>query len=566
LPLSRALGNVWPASSLLPAPARLPMSQNPYELDLDRNPANHQPLSPLSFLKRAAEVYPQKTAVVHGSLRRPYAELYARCRQLASALSERGIGLGDTVAVIAPNTPEMLELHYGVPMVGAVLNTINTRLDAAAIGFILDHGEAKFVFVDREYSSLVKDALALAKVRPLVIDIDDPEYDGPGERIGETDYEAFIAKGDPHFNWHLPADEWRAISLNYTSGTTGNPKGVVYHHRGAYLLAMGNIVTAGMTGNSVYLWTVPMFHCNGWCFTWSLSVVAGTHVCLRRVTAANIFNAIAAHAVTHMAGAPTVMGFLVNATEEEKKPLPNTVHYFAAAAPPPAATIRKLEAQGFNVIHVYGLTETYGPAVVNAWHDEWDELETEKRSEVKARQGVNYAVLEGISVRDPETMEEVPRDGKTIGEVMFRGNVVMKGYLKNPTATAEAFAGGWFHSGDLGVWHKDNYIQLKDRSKDIIISGGENISSIEVEDTLYKHPDILEAAVVAKPDEKWGETPCAFVTLKKGSTQTEQDVIDWCRANLAHFKCPKTVIFTDLPKTSTGKVQKFKLRDEAEKL
>ncbi|MDX5494595.1 MAG: AMP-binding protein, partial [Alphaproteobacteria bacterium] len=383
-----------------------------------------------------------------------------------------------------PNTPEMLEMHYGVPMTGAVLNTINTRLDAAAIGFILDHGEAKMVFVDREFSGLVKEALTHAKVKPVVIDMDDREYDGPGARIGEAEYEDFIAKGDPHFNWHLPADEWQAISLNYTSGTTGNPKGVVYHHRGAYLLAMGNIVTAGMTGNSVYLWTVPMFHCNGWCFTWSLSVVAGTHVCLRRVTAANIFNAIAEHGVTHMAGAPTVMGFLINATEDEKKKLPNTVNYFAAAAPPPAATIRKLEAEGFNVIHVYGLTETYGPAVVNAWHDEWDDLETDKRAEVKARQGVNYAVLEGISVRDPETMEEVPRDGETMGEVMFRGNVVMKGYLKNAKATAEAFAGGWFHSGDLGVWHKDNYIQLKDRSKDIIISGGENISSIEVEDTL----------------------------------------------------------------------------------
>jgi fatty-acyl-CoA synthase len=542
------------------------MSQNPYELDLDRNPANHQPLSPLSFLKRATEVYPEKVAVVHGPLRRTYAELYTRCRKLASALSERGIGLGQTVAVIAPNTPEMLEMHYGVPMTGAVLNTINTRLDAAAIGFILDHGEAKMVFVDREFSGLVKEALTHAKVKPVVIDMDDREYDGPGARIGEAEYEDFIAKGDPHFNWHLPADEWQAISLNYTSGTTGNPKGVVYHHRGAYLLAMGNIVTAGMTGQSVYLWTVPMFHCNGWCFTWSLSVVAGTHVCLRRVTAANIFSAIAEHGVTHMAGAPTVMGFLINATGDEKKKLPNTVNYFAAAAPPPAATIRKLEAEGFNVIHVYGLTETYGPAVVNAWHDEWDDLETDKRAEVKARQGVNYAVLEGISVRDPETMEEVPRDGETMGEVMFRGNVVMKGYLKNAKATAEAFAGGWFHSGDLGVWHKDNYIQLKDRSKDIIISGGENISSIEVEDTLYKHPDILEAAVVAKSDEKWGETPCAFVTLKKGATLTEKDVIDWCRANLAHFKCPKKVVFTDLPKTSTGKIQKFKLREQAEEL
>ena len=542
------------------------MSQNPYELDLDRNPANHQPLSPLSFLKRAAEVYPEKVAVVHGPLRRTYAELYTRCRKLASALSERGIGLGQTVAVIAPNTPEMLEMHYGVPMTGAVLNTINTRLDAAAIGFILDHGEAKMVFVDREFSGLVKEALAHAKVKPVVIDMDDREYDGPGERIGEAEYEDFIARGDPHFNWHLPADEWQAISLNYTSGTTGNPKGVVYHHRGAYLLAMGNIVTAGMTGQSVYLWTVPMFHCNGWCFTWSLSVVAGTHVCLRRVTAAKIFSAIAEHGVTHMAGAPTVMGFLINATAEEKKKLPNTVNYFAAAAPPPAATIRKLEAEGFNVIHVYGLTETYGPAVVNAWHDEWDELETEKRAEVKARQGVNYAVLEGCTVLDAETLAEVPRDGETMGEVMFRGNVVMKGYLKNAKATKEAFAGGWFHSGDLGVWHKDNYIQLKDRSKDIIISGGENISSIEVEDTLYKHPDILEAAVVAKSDEKWGETPCAFVTLKKGATLTEKDVIEYCRANLAHFKCPKKVVFTDLPKTSTGKIQKFKLREQAELL
>jgi fatty-acyl-CoA synthase len=542
------------------------MTTNPYELDLDKNPANHQPLSPLSFLKRSAEVYPEKLAVVHGKIRTNYAAFYARCRKLASALSERGIGLGDTVSVIAPNIPAMLELHYAVPMVGAVLNTMNIRLDAAIIGFMLDHGEAKALFVDREFSALGKEALANAKVTPFVIDIDDPEYDGAGERIGEIEYEAFLAKGDAHFDWQLPADEWQAISLNYTSGTTGNPKGVVFHHRGAYLLAMGNIVTAGMTDKSVYLWTVPMFHCNGWCFTWSLSVIAGTHVCLRRVTAANIFSAIAEHGVTHMAGAPTVMSFLINAGEDEKKPLPNTVHYFAAAAPPPAATIRKLESQGFNVIHVYGLTETYGPAVVNAWHDEWDELELDARAQVKARQGVNYAVLEGISVRDPETMEEVPRDGETMGEVMFRGNVVMKGYLKNPKASAESFAGGWFHSGDLGVWHPDNYIQLKDRSKDIIISGGENISSLEVEDVLYKHPDIIEAAVVARPDEKWGETPCAFITLRKGASLTEKDVIDYCREKLAHFKCPKTVVFTDLPKTSTGKVQKFKLREQAGEL
>lgn len=542
------------------------MTANPYEIDLDKNPANHQPLTPLSFLKRSAEIYPEKIAVIHGPLRRNYAEFYARCRRLASALSERGIGLGDTVAIIAPNIPAMLELHYAVPMIGAVLNTMNIRLDGPMIGFMLDHGEAKALFVDREFSGLGKEALANAKAKPFTIDIDDPEYDGAGERIGEIEYEDFIAGGDPHFDWSLPADEWQAISLNYTSGTTGNPKGVVFHHRGAYLLAMGNIVTAGMTRHSIYLWTVPMFHCNGWIFTWSMSVVAGTHVCLRRVTAKNIYEAIAEHGVTHMGGAPTVMGFLINATDDEKKKLPNTVDFFAAAAPPPAATIRKLEAQGFNVIHVYGLTETYGPAVVNAWHDEWDELEAGARAQVKARQGVNYPVLEGLSVRDPETMEEVPRDGETMGEVMFRGNVVMKGYLKNPKASAEAFEGGWFHSGDLGVWHADNYIQLKDRSKDIIISGGENISSLEVEDILYKHPDIIEAAVVARPDEKWGETPCAFITLKTGASLTAEQVIAYCRDNLAHFKCPKTVVFTELPKTSTGKVQKFKLRDMAAEL
>ena len=542
------------------------MTKNAYETDLDQNPANHQSLSPLSFLKRAAEVYPDSIAVMHGDLKRDYAEFYARCCRLASAMSKRGIGIGDTVAVIAPNIPEMLELHYAVPMIGAVLNTMNIRLDGPIIGFMLDHGEAKMLFVDREFSTLGKEAAEAAKAKPIVIDIDDPEYDGPGSSIGETDYESLLEEGDKDFTWSLPSDEWNAISLNYTSGTTGNPKGVVFHHRGAYLLAMGNIVTAGMTHNSVYLWTVPMFHCNGWCFTWSMSVVAGTHVCLRRVTAKNIFDAIARYGVTHMGGAPTVMGFLINATEEEKKPLPNTVHFFAAAAPPPAATIRKLESEGFNVIHVYGLTETYGPAVVNAWHDEWDDLEPGARAQVKARQGVNYPVLEGISVRDPETMKEVPRDGETMGEVMFQGNVVMKGYLKNPKASAEAFEGGWFHSGDLGVWHPDNYIQLKDRSKDIIISGGENISSLEVEDILYKHPDIIEAAVVARPDEKWGETPCAFITLKTGASLTEADVIAYCREHLAHFKCPKTVVFVDLPKTSTGKVQKFKLRDMANEL
>ena len=542
------------------------MSTNPYEIGLEKNAANYTPLSPLSFLRRAAEVHPAKLAVIHGSLRRNYAEFYSRCRRLASALTERGFKLGDTIAVLAPNVPAMLELHYGVPMTGAVLNTLNIRLDATAIAFMLDHGEAKALFVDREFSKLARDAAALAKTKPLIIDIDDPEYDGAGERIGEIEYEDFIAKGGPAFEWQLPADEWQAISLNYTSGTTGNPKGVVYHHRGAYLLAAGNVLTAEMTSASVYLWTVPMFHCNGWCFTWSLSVIAGTHVCLRRANAKSIFEAVAQHGVTHMSGAPTVMGFLINATEDEKKPLPHTVNFFAAAAPPPAATIQKLGDMGFNVIHLYGLTETYGPAVINDWHAEWNELAPTERAQMKARQGVNYSVLEGISVRDPESMEEVPRDGESMGEVMFRGNVVMKGYLKNPKATQEAFASGWFHSGDLGVWHKDNYIQLKDRSKDIIISGGENISSIEVEDALYKHPDIIEAAVVARPDEKWGETPCAFVTLRNGAKLSEQDVIAHCRSLLAHFKCPKTVIFVDLPKTSTGKIQKFKLRDMARAL
>ncbi|MEQ9143474.1 MAG: acyl-CoA synthetase [Parvibaculaceae bacterium] len=540
---------------------------NIYDQHLDKNGANYQPLSPLSFLKRAAHVFPDKTAIIHGRLRRSYADYYARCRKLASALAAKGIGKGDTVAVLAPNVPAMLELHYGVPMLGAVLNTLNIRLDAAALAFILDHGEAKILFADREFAALAKEAAAQAKNPPLIIDIDDPEYDGPGERVGGIEYEDFIADGDPAFAWSLPADEWDAIALNYTSGTTGNPKGVVYHHRGAYLLAAGNIITAEMNRDSVYLWTVPMFHCNGWIFTWSMSVVAGTHVCLRRVTAANIFSAIAEHGVTHMGGAPTVMGFLINATDEEKKPLPHKVQYFAAAAPPPAATIRALEEQGFNVIHVYGLTETYGPAVVNSWHEEWDDLPDGKRAQVKARQGVAYPVLEDLAVLDPETMAPVPQDGETIGEVMFRGNVVMRGYLKNPTATDDAFAGGWFHSGDLGVWHADNYVQLKDRSKDIIISGGENISSIEVEDTLYKHPGILEAAVVAMAHERWGETPCAFITLKSSAGGlSEADIIAYCRENLAHFKCPTKVVFCDLPKTSTGKVQKFKLRAQAEEI
>jgi len=542
------------------------MAENIFEDHLDKNPANYQPLSPLSFLQRSAQVYPDHASVIHGQRSYTYAQTYNRCVKLASALSKRGLGIGDTVAILAPNIPEMLEAHYGVPMSGAVLNTINTRLDAATIAFILDHGEAKVVLIDREFAHVMANALRLCKVKPIVIDIDDSEYTG-GELIGESDYEAFIAQGDADFAWALPQDEWQTISLNYTSGTTGNPKGVVYHHRGAYLLAMGNILTAAMPQHSRYLWTLPMFHCNGWCFTWSISIIAGTHICLRRVSANDIFSACATHNVTHMCGAPIVMNMMVNANKDEIKPLAGKATFFTAAAPPPAATLQAMEAAGFDVIHVYGLTETYGPAAINAWHDEWDELPADERAAIKSRQGVTYPVLQGLSVRNPETMEEVPRNGETIGEVMFQGNVVMKGYLKNRTATDESFAGGWFHSGDLGVWHKDGYIQLKDRSKDIIISGGENISSIEVENTLYMHPAVLEAAVVARPDDKWGETPCAFITIKQGvPTPDEKEIIEFCRNNLAHFKCPKTIIFTDLPKTSTGKVQKFKLREIADDL
>jgi fatty-acyl-CoA synthase len=538
---------------------------NPYDIDLDRNPANFQPLTPLTFLERAAAVYPARTAVIHGPLRRNYAELYARTRRLASALAKRGIKRGDTVSVMLANTPAMLEAHYGVPMTQGVLNTLNTRLDAAIIAFSLDHAETKVLITDREFSKTVKEALALARVKPLVIDYDDPEYSGPGERLGSMEYEAFVAQGDADYAWHMPDDEWDAIALNYTSGTTGDPKGVVYHHRGAQLLALGNIVTCGMGKHPVYLWTLPMFHCNGWCFPWSISIVAGTHVCLRAVRATAMYDAIANHKVTHLCGAPIVMSTLLNTPEVEKKPLPHVVEFFTAAAPPPEAVLAAMKVAGFNVTHLYGLTECYGPSVVNDWHSEWDALPAAEQAAKKSRQGVRYGALEALDVMDPDTMVPVPRDGATLGEVMMRGNVVMRGYLKNKKSTDAAFKGGWFHTGDLGVMHPDGYIQLKDRSKDIIISGGENISSIEVEDALYKHPAVQAAAVVAKPDDKWGETPCAFVELKPGASVTADAIIAHCKANLAGYKVPRHVVFGEVPKTSTGKIQKFKLREMAKK-
>jgi fatty-acyl-CoA synthase len=535
----------------------------PYDTDLDRNAANFQPLTPLSFLARAAEVHPDATAIIHGGRSRNYRDFYTRAKKLASALSRRGVKRGETVSVMLANTPAMIEAHYGVPMTGAVLNTLNTRLDGAILGFTLDHAEAKVLIVDREYSKVMKDALTRAKVKPLVIDYDDPEFTGAGERIGAVEYEDLLREGDADFPWLMPDDEWDAISLNYTSGTTGDPKGVVYHHRGAYLLALGNLITCGMSKHPVYLWTLPMFHCNGWCFPWTLSIAAGTHICLRAVRAAPIFDAIATHKVTHLCGAPIVMSTLLNAPPQDKKPLPHVVQFATAAAPPPEAVLAAMRAAGFNVTHLYGLTETYGPATINDWHGDWEALPADEQAAKKARQGVRYPVLDALDVLDPETMQPVPRDSETLGEVMFRGNVVMKGYLKNKNATEAAFAGGWFHSGDLGVVHPDGYIQLKDRSKDIIISGGENISSIEVEDALYKHPAVSAVAVVAKPDDKWGETPCAFVELKSGASATADELIAWCRSHLAAYKCPRYVVFAEIPKTSTGKLQKFKLREAA---
>jgi len=539
------------------------MSDNPYDVGLDRTPANHQPLTPLGFLERAAATFPDHTAIVHGELRRSYADFYARSRSLASALANQGIGRGDTVSVLLANTPAMLECHYGVPMCGAVLHSINTRLDAAIIAFQLDHAMAKVVIVDREFAPLLTEALSLAKATPQIIQYDDPEFTGPGAIAGADDFEAFLASGDPDYAWLMPLDEWDAISINYTSGTTGDPKGVVSHHRGAYLLAQGNALTTSMAKHSVYLWTLPMFHCNGWCFPWTLSAIIGTHVCLRQVRSAPIWRALAEEGVTHLCGAPIVMSLIESAPKDEKRSLDRRVQFFTAAAPPPESLLLSMDAAGFDVTHLYGLTETYGPSVVNEWHGDWSTLPPEEQARLKARQGVRYLPLEALDVLDPDTMLPVPRDGTTMGEVMFRGNVVMKGYFRNPEATQKALAGGWFHSGDLGVVHPDGYIQLKDRSKDIIISGGENISSIEVEEALYRHPAVAVAAVVAMPHEKWGETPCAFVELNAGQQTDEDSLRIWCRDHLAPYKVPGKIVFASIPRTSTGKIQKFVLRERA---
>ncbi|AWK89578.1 acyl-CoA synthetase [Azospirillum thermophilum] len=538
---------------------------SPYDLHLDKTAANYVPLTPLTFLERAASVWPDRLAVVHGPVRRTWAETALRCRKLASALAKRGIGKGDTVAMLAANTPELFEAHFGVPLAGAVLNAINTRLDAAAITFILEHGEAKLLICDREFAKVGKPAVAAMKTPIPVIDIDDPQFTG-GELFGECDYEALVAGGEDDYPWVMPADEWDAIALNYTSGTTGNPKGVVYHHRGAYLNAVSNALSWSMGEAPVYLWTLPMFHCNGWCFPWTMAVVAGTSVCLRAVRVDAVLNAIREEGVTHFCGAPIVLNMINNAPAELKQGIDRKIKVMTAGAAPPAAVIAGAERMGWEVTHVYGLTEVYGPVTLCVWQDKWNDLPLDHKAALKARQGVRGPMLEAVMVASPDTLEPVPKDGMTVGEIFMRGNNVMKGYLKNPAATEESFRGGWFHTGDLGVWHEDGYLEIKDRSKDIIISGGENISSIEVEDVLYRHPDVLEAAVVARHDEKWGETPCAFVTLKDGAATTEADIIAFCRANLAHFKVPRTVVFQPLPKTSTGKIQKFILRQRVKEL
>jgi fatty-acyl-CoA synthase len=533
---------------------------NPYETGLDANPANFVPLTPLTFLERSASVFPDQPAVVYGAVRRNWAETYARCRQLASALSKRGIKLGDTVAVMATNTPELFEAHFGIPMLGAILNALNTRLDANSIKFILEHAEAKVIITDREFSKVVGPAVAAMDVKPLVIDIDDPEYVG-GDLIGEITYEDLLAEGDADFAWVTPANEWEAIALNYTSGTTGNPKGVVYHHRGAYLNAVSNALSWEMGNKPVYLWTLPMFHCNGWCFPWTMAVTAGTSVRLEP-----IMEAIKGEKVTHFCGAPIVLNMIVNAPAELKEGINHKVKVMTAGAAPPAAVIEGMERLGFDVTHVYGLTECYGPTVVSVWHEKWDNLSIDDKARLKSRQGVRGPMLEGLMIADPLSMEPMPRDGQSMGEIFMRGNNVMKGYLKNPHATTEAFRGGWFHTGDLAVCHPDGYIEIKDRSKDIIISGGENISSLEVEDILYRHPAVLEAAVVARPDPKWGETPCAFLTLKPGIKVTKDEITAYCREHMAHYKVPRSIVFGSLPKTATGKIQKYELRKQAKDL
>ena len=538
---------------------------NPYLAGLDKNPANYVPLTPLTYLERSASVWPERIALVHGPIRRTWAQTATRARQLASALLRLGITPGETVAVLAANTPELFEAHFGVPLMGGVLNAINTRLDAEAIAFILSHGQSRILITDREFSAVAKSAVA-AVGRPIaVVDIDDPQYVG-GELIGHIDYEALLATGDPEHPWTMPTDEWLPIALNYTSGTTGNPKGVVTHHRGAYLNAVSNALQWHMGEKPVYLWTLPMFHCNGWCFPWTLAIMAGTSVCLRAVRMEPLLDLIAKEKVDHFCGAPIVLNTINNAPAELKAPIKHRVKVMVAGAAPPAAVIAGMERMGWEVTHVYGLTECYGPTVVNVWHDKWNGLDIDAKAAIKARQGVRNPMLEAIMVADPATLVPVPKDGTTMGEIFMRGNNVMSGYLKNPTATLEAFEGGWFHTGDLAVWHPDGYVEIKDRSKDIIISGGENISTIEVEGVLYSHPDVLEAAVVARPDEKWGETPCAFITLKPGATATEADIIAYCKANMAGFKTPKTIVFSPLPKTSTGKIQKFVLRDQARAL
>ena len=536
-----------------------------FDQDLPQTPANHAPITPLSFIERTAEVYPSRLAIVHGDLRQDWATTYRRCRQLASALTQAGIGKNDTVAVMLPNTPPMVEAHFGIPMAGAVLNALNTRLDPETVAFMLDHGEAKAVIVDPEFAGVMKKALALRQsTRPLlVIDVEDALYTGPSDKLGALTYEAFVARGDANFAWSLPANEWDAIALNYTSGTTGNPKGVVYHHRGAATNAISNILEWDMPKHAAYLWTLPMFHCNGWCFPWTVAARAGVNVCLRKVDAQAMFDAMRDQGVTHYCGAPIVHGLLVNAPNAMKAGVPAGIKAMVAGAAPPASMIEGMEQMGFDLTHVYGLTEVYGPATVCPKHPEWDALDIGERARLNARQGVRYHLQRDVRVLDPETLQPVPQDGETMGEIMFKGNITMKGYLKNPKATQEAFAGGWFHSGDLAVQYPDGYFKIKDRSKDIIISGGENISSIEVEDVLYRHPAVLAAAVVAKPDARWGETPCAFVELKAEAQVSVEQIVAHCKQHLAGFKVPRAVVFGELPKTSTGKIQKFELRKQA---